>query len=38
MLHRPVRINKGLLALAALGTVFLLGTPQSARATLAIFL
>jgi hypothetical protein len=38
MLHRPIRINKGLLALATLTAVFLLGTPQSARASLNIYL
>jgi hypothetical protein len=38
MLHRPVRINKGLLALATLAAVFLLGTPQTARANINIYL
>jgi len=38
MFRRLIRINKGLLALATLTTVSLLGTPQSARATLSIFL
>jgi hypothetical protein len=36
MLRKPVRISKGLLALATLTAVCLLGTPQSARATLAL--
>jgi hypothetical protein len=38
MLSNPFRINKGLLALATLSAVLLLGTPQSANATLAIYL
>jgi len=38
MICKPFRINKGLLALATLSAVFLLGTPQSASALLCIFL
>jgi len=38
MLRKPVRIHKGWLALATLTAVFLLGMPQSSRASLEIAL